>query len=198
MAEFGEWTRWKRHPPRDWKKNLILGVGGALQNGAKVREATNPENVKENIFLRRFGGIKQGGKSSHNYIKTRVCWATRITWAHDTGALFWIWKGPYIVACWLCFRPVTNSAVNNCLVITQQMGFRRFADFQKPMLPLWNPWTARPELIHKYNTLREDSKVDFFRWLIINLVSYCSSTQRSLGKPNANPSHRDVAPLHAC
>lgn len=104
----------------------------------------------------------------------------------------------FIVACWLCFRPVTNSAVNNCLVITQQMGFRRFADFQKPMLPLWNPWTARPELIHKYNTLREDSKVDFFRWLIINLVSYCSSTQRSLGKPNANPSHRDVAPLHAC
>lgn len=52
-------------------------MGGALQNGAKVREATNPENVKENIFLRRFGGIKQGGRvatilSKPEYVDVRA------------------------------------------------------------------------------------------------------------------------------
>lgn len=110
-------------------------MGGALQNGAKVREATNPENVKENIFLRRFGGIKQGGRvatilSKPEYVDVRASRERMIP-----GHYFGFGKD-FIVACWLCFRPVTNSAVNNCLVITQQMGFRRFADFQKPMRPL--------------------------------------------------------------
>lgn len=59
------------------------------------------------------------------------------------------------------------------------------------MQALWKPGTTGPGLIHKYKTLQGDPK--YFRWLIINLVSYCSSTQ----KVTMQTQHQSVKARHS-
>lgn len=85
----------KTTPSQRLEEKFNFGGGWCLAKWGKSQRSNQSGKCEGKYISPSFWRHQTRGKSSHNSIKTRVCWRTRITWAHDTGALFWIRKGLY-------------------------------------------------------------------------------------------------------